>query len=476
MKKIFRLALLVVAVAVVAVSCGKGKENRNAHDSFSSFVHNNEEVMYFGSLRIGQILDKSEYTNHELIKGFIDGTLTQIKNSLNIDGSIYYSIVGASLKENPDAYIFIDIKNADSLKANLKQNGYEVTAGDKFSFFQDDDLNVGFTNNTLIAVVKSGVSDTKALLTAAFEKTHGDLSEGKVKDIISKKDDLVFAFSMQKTYKMSAAEIKSVTEEQKKTNTALLEGAFSETTLNFEKGQLAINYVNTMSDEAKKAFSVTSKDDGSMIVNELGKGAPRFAAIANFDPVKMASFISVDMMKELGKILGPDANKIFESMNYDVARFSTGKMGLAGFWTMQHAMEGHKPDMNLFVGLTEEGKKIVPELQNQLAVKFPHTDVVPAGFKAYTTEHYVGQAIDLPSAGNKLGKALFSAYFTLEDVDFDSLELEGELQALELIHSVTVDFYEDRGSLILKTTKSNENILKSAVNKAMEIVQGKMAF
>ncbi len=478
MKKIVSISFAVVVLSLFLMACGGSGKSRSLLESFSSFLNGNEAVVGFGSARLGDILSKTDYESEAKIKAVMNGPVSQLKNSINMDEPVYFALEGPFENGNPVAtYLFIEVKNADSLKANLTKNGFEVKESKSFQYLQDGDLNLAFNNNLAVALIQNDVEDPVASLGKIYDRAKGDVSTGYIADILKKKDDLVYGVSLANLYGTSNTDLEDLSAEKQKELRAMLQNSYVETGLRFEDGAIVIESKNHFSDALKsKLFFGT--DSGAKILNNLGNGKPFMGASLNIDTKKMQEFLSEyapNAMRDLSEDIGGEFEVAMTLANYDVSKIIDGKLGALIFGDIASAMgDGVTPDINFFIGLAGHGKTFGSAIREKMTEDFEVVNLTDAGIFAYSSSKNVGNAVSLPDAGNNFGKGTFNFFIDLSDVDMSSFQLDGPSKFVEMVKYVQIDYGIDGGKMTIKAREGKENILKQVFQKALNIFEDEL--
>lgn len=474
MKRFVRIAFVFVALATVVFSCGKSTEGRSTAENFSSFLNDNEAIVSFGSIRLGTILQKTEYDKEAKIKAMLGPTINQLANSLKIDEPVFFAVEGPINDANPKAtYLFLDVKNADSLKANLTTNGFEIEEGKHFSFLQDGDLSLAFNQTMAVAIVKADVDNPEDELANVFKQFKKDVSTGHVADILKKTDDVVVGANLSNLYGTSNTDLENLSEEKRKELRNMLTNSFVDLTVKFDAGALVIETKNYFSDALKAKLFLGSDSKGTL-VNNMGKGTPFMGLSMNLDAVKAQQFLTdyaPNALKDLSKELGGEFEKAMVLADFDVSKLVTGQVGILLFGDIASALDGLTPDANLFIGLAGQGKMLGNLLKERMAKDFAVVNLSDNNLIASTSANYAGNAVELPEIGKNYGKGSVNLFIDVSTIDMKEFQLDGASQFVELIQYVQFDYDINGGKLVIKAKDGKDNILKQVFQKALTIFE-----
>jgi hypothetical protein len=480
MKKIFSFSLVVITISLIFTACSGSGKSRSLIESVSSFLNGNETIIGFGSARLGEILDKTDYKSEAKINAILSEPLGQLKSSLNMEQPVYFAIEGPFIDGNPVAsYLFMEIKNQDSLKANLTKNGFELKEDKEFHYLQDGDLNLAFNETIAIAVVKSDVEDTKAALKAIFEKTKGDVSTGYIADILNKKDDLVYGASLANLYGTSNTDLEDLSPEKQKELRSMLQNSYVETGLRFEDGAIVLETKNYFSD-ALKGKLFLNKDSGAKILSNLGSGKPTIGVSLNIDTKKLQEFLNEyapNALEDLSEDIGGPFAMAMMLANNDISKLIDGRIAALVVGDATKVAEGMTPDFNFFIGFGGQGKMFGGLLKELFADRFGVIKLWgESGISAYSSSAFSENGkISLPEGAENFGKDAFNLFIDLSSVDLEEFQLDGGAKMVELVKYISANYGTEGGKVIIKARDGKENILKQAFNKALKVFEDELA-
>lgn len=477
MKKIFSISLAVAALSLVLVACG-GSKSRPLLESVSAFLNGNESIVGFGSARVGDILAKTEYDKEAKIKAFLNEPLGQLKGSINLDAPVYFAIEGPFVYGNPTAtYLFLEVKNADSLKANLVKNGFEIKDGKEFEYTVDGDMNLSFDKNLAIVLIKPNVSDAKAVFTEIRKKTQGDVSTGHIASILGKKGDVIYGASLANLYGTSNTDLQDLSADKQKELRSMLQNSFVESDLKFENGAIVLETKNYFSDALKSKLFL-NKDSGAKILDNLGNGTPRIGISLNIDTKRLQEFLNEyapNAMADLSEDIGGPFAMAMMVANNDISKLIDGRIGALIVGDAAKVAEGMTPDFNFYVGLAGQGKNFGQTIKDAISGQFAVVNLTDSGIAGFSNAQYAGKGIQLPEAAQGFGKSAFNLFVDFDGLDLTEFQLEGEAKLLELVKYVSINYDVDGGKIIIKAKDGQENALKQVFKKTMQVFEDEIA-
>lgn len=476
MKKI--IASFVLGILLVA--CSSDTSNRSVKDFFSAFLNGKTEIFAFGSAELNTILKKSDYANQPKIGAFLKSPIATLKNSLNLDNPSYYAVEGPFADGSPKAiYIFMEVKNADSLKANLTKNGFDLQKKGDMDYLQDGDMSLGIEQKLAVVVIKRETYDGSKMLAETFEKSKGDVSTGKVSEILNKKSDVVMGMSVSSLYETSNTDLKNLPKDKQTELQAMLKDSYIENLVHFDNGEVVFETKNYFSSKLKSELFFES-NASAPIVGKLGQGTPRFGFSMNLDMRKMQKFMdsySPEAMDALSEELGgPFAMAMMASGN-DLSQIFNGQFGfvMMGDPGQSDAMI---PDFNLHVGLAGKGQTLGQFAKTLFGGSFSQVDLSKDGISAYSSTQFASSPtskLNLPMGCEGFGKKSITAFLNLEGMDMSGFDLEGEAKLIELIKYATFEYDVNGGRLVLKAKNGKENVLKQSIQKIIQELEGEIA-
>lgn len=476
MKKIFGCVVL----AIVLVSCGGNKDNRALNEYVSAFLKDSKTLVAFGKADINTILNKSEYRKIPKLGVAVDNELKEFKKSLNTETPVYFALEGPFLEDGtPEtSYAFFEVVNEDSLVTKVTQMGFDLEKTEGFHYFQSGDVCMGVKNNLSILISKKEEFDGKKLLTEAFEKVRGDVSEGKVDEILAANGDIVMGVSIENLYGTSNTDLSSLSAEKQKSLKNMVKDSYVQTSLSFEKGAAVLETKNLFSQALKDKMFFKADPSGS-ILKKLGTGNPKLALAMNLDMKKLQSFLneySPNTLTELGESMGGPAAFVLASGGDDaLSQLLSGEVGIA--MVGEPTPEEGISDFNFYVGLGAQGKLFAEEAKSFLSLGMARVDLDGKGLSAYSNAAYLplpGKKLTVPSGCEVYGKKGITGFVYLDGVDLSSFEFEEEQKVTLLIKYVTFEMDENGAKVYIKAKDGKENMLKQAVDVIVEELSGKI--
>lgn len=470
-KSLFLLPLLVLFVA-----CGK-KNDLSAESALSAIIAKNDNIISFGHISPLQLLNKSGVQKLPKINLLVGAQIALWEKGIDLERPIYYAVEGLNVAQDMTTYAVLNIKNKDSLNDVIAEMGYTLEKHADFMYYQENDVTFGYDDHILIMLVKKGDYDGKTLLAQTFETAKGDLSEGKVADILATEGDLVSGMSIERIFKQSNPLIGTLTEKQKNELSELTNDGFIQSALTFENGEMRWTSKNLYSDELKDRF-YTEKGPISGVKNRLKGGNVWMGLALNIDMKKTNDFINEfapNFFKEIAKNLSSEAKLLMLSLgDKALSKLLSGEFAVVKTGNATRTLDMTQ-NFSGFIGNGSD-KSLLPMIMDIAAQKnyvFKNlTEKVQftnrPGYVAFKAkEDNDNRPVKLPAFATNFGKS--SIYFF---VDFKEMtkqfELPNELQIMTILDYALVDGTRDETIMVIKAKDPNKNILQQIADFYMK--------
>lgn len=461
--------LLFSSVILLLFSCGNDK-NRSIQDQVSSFLNENDSIVLFGKVDFNQILNKTGYKEIPKFGTLISSVIGEFQGVINTNEPIYFSVNGPfELDGTPETfYGFLSVKNADSLVEVLTQKGYDFDKKGEMHFSQFDDVSLGILNHTAIIVSKKNDYDGLKYIQDAFDKTNGDLSKGKVDQILHTKADILVGYSLKNTYKTSNTKIEKLSNDLKAEVEEMVDDSYGQISFHFENGEARIKMKNYFSDKLKEHLFF-NEDNQAQIIDKLGQGDARIGISMNIDMKKLQSFMNKyapGAIDEIGKMIGGPAQMALMMGGDDaLAGLLSGEIGFVMFGEPDEN-GATEPNFNTYVGLGKKGKSIAQMASSFLEQSDMKTVINDKGIACFSSSVYEpnGGKLKLPVGCQSFGKKALTGFINVDGMDMSSFHFSEGAKIIEIIKYISFEFDENGGEVIIKAKKENVNILKQSVD------------
>ena len=476
MKKI----LFLLPAILILISCGK-KDNRPMNEYVSAFLKDNKKVVAFGKVDLNGILEKADYKNVPKLGLVIKKEIEGMEQELNTEAPLYFALEGPFAQDGtPETtYLFMEVKDADSLEANIISRGYDVEKKGDLCFHASGDVAFGFKNNLLVLVSKKTEFDGEQLTKDAFDKVTGDPATGKIDEILSGKTDMVMGMNIENLYGTSNTDLNDLSKEKQEQIRNMVKDSYVLSTLDFQKGAAVFETKNLFSKELSDRMFFKN-DAGASIISFLGTGNPRMGLSANLDMKKMQKFLddfSPNAMKELAETIGGPAQfALMAGGDEALSNLFSGRLGAV---MVGEALAGGSmtPDFNFFIGLNKDGMTMAETFKAFLQAGMAQVNLNDKGLAAYSNPAYVPQAgekLKIPSGCEIFGKKGMTVFLYLDGLDMSQFDFEGEEKLIHLLKYATFEMDNSGSRLYLKAKDDEENVMKQMVKLLYEELEDKI--
>ncbi|MFA7273388.1 MAG: hypothetical protein WC044_05935 [Crocinitomicaceae bacterium] len=454
-----------VFVVLFLSSCSSDTDDRNVEENASAFVQANNKVVFFGSIDLKSILNKAEYKAVPKFGGIIQGELKNIESGLNLDAKVYYAIEGPMDPNNlGTVYLFAEVKNADSLKLQLTQRGYDLESDDDIDYFQSGDVAVGIKGKLALMMVKKGGFEVKTAIADAMELTTGKTLTGTAAKLIAEKSDISLNLHLYNNYISNEALLPKLAKDKKAQMEEMMKESFSQANIYFEEGQLRMAMKNHFSASLLKR-TMLQTDEQAMIRENIGSGEPKIAMSMNLDMVKLQTWMDDYAPGVLDKLI-ENAGPMQMAMMMAGGKLSNLMSGKLGFAMYGNPTAGSMvPDFAFYMGFGPQGKPMAEMAQNFLSGGTMKLDIDERGVSGISSDAYKsvpGSAIKVPVGCETFGKTAFSGFANLENMDMAGFELKGGAKLVELVKYVNFTFDVNGGEILVKLKDPKTNVLKQS--------------
>lgn len=463
----FKQIIPFIAAFFLLIACG-GKNNRPIKESVSAFMHENSNVVAFGSIDYDAILNKAEYKKIPKFGKILESEFARLGNSLNTESPVYVVMEGPfDSNGNPmTTYAFVDVKNQDSLVERIGAAGMFVEEDGDMKFTSNEDVAIGTKGNLAVVVIQEKEYDAKAVLSDVFKKVRGDVSEGKTNELLNTKGDFVINAHLENLYGTSNTSLENLDASKKESIKKMTQGSFVQTTMNFEKGQLAIRTKNFFAPELKKRMFL-KKDPSAKVISNLGTGKVRVGIAANVDVLKVERLMD-DFAPELKRnFLSGSSEVALAAMMLGDNPLTNLLSGVAGLAVVgdPNVMMGFIPDVSFNVGIGKKGRPLFELWASEKGGdRFKYT-ITDTDLKGGSPNAGAGStSLTIPACGKDFGKFGITGFVDLEGLEIESFGLPRAYKAANIVKNITFKMDNDGGEFIIRSTNPSQNILKQVID------------
>lgn len=482
-------SLFIIALTGISLftSCSGDADNRNAGEYLSAYMKDNKKVVAFGKIDVDQILEKADYKNIPKANVLLMGEIKQYRNALEMSQGVHFAIEGPLDRNgNPSQVIAImRIKQPDSLVNKIASLGLMLQESGDMQYVKDGDVSIGVGENLAVFMVRPGDYDPKKSLGEIMDKCEGELSGGKVDEIIKQKGDITFGLSFENAYVTSNTSLGKLDAAKKKELEALVSDSYLRGSISFNAGEAVFETENMFSNELMNRMPL--KEDASGTVrSKLGSGKTRVGLAVNADVKKMETFLmdfSNDYQRELRNF---NFISMFSSGKSDnsLAKLWNGIFGLVAVGDIKPGEGGLIPEVNFHMGLGEDGKETSKNLMARIPGADPNGGTVVFNgitFKVSDTEingssvknAYSGK-LDIPSFADNFGKKGVSGFVDLSGLDLKSMDLEDGAKSLYAVEYIVFEIDNKSSKMIIRGKDAKRNILKQIADVYIDEIKANL--
>lgn len=482
MSKLHQISYLFffVFIAVLTGCSGNDKGAIDLEETTSKFIAGNGNIVFFGKADLKGMLDKTNYKQKdEKVDTLITSELIMLERALNLKQSVYYAVEGPLAEDGTPVatYLFMEATSDTALISELERRGYPVDETKDFTYTEDGDFAMGIKDQLVFAVVKNGQSEAKKDLSKMRKELKGDVSGGKVDEILAKDADIVIGTSLQKLYETSSTDLEKLDKDKKSELTAMVADSYIETTFKFDKGMAVVEAKNLFSEPLMAIMPFKTDDSGELLAKiNKGSGTPIAGFAMDMDVSKMEKFVNSYSPETI--------EAVFQS--FGLAGNMFGGLPVASMVTTGQAigiftadMENNAMHANAFVGLSKLGSDIGKDQLDRTGVTEyfqleQDKDGLRASFTFGMGENDKSKTLELPAECKDFGKKGIMAFLYLNEVNMEDFGMFGSFEMLEDVEYVVFNADNEGAKLVIKSKKEDVNILENSTDIVMEIFQDKV--
>lgn len=466
-------------------ACSDNEVKREMDEYLSAYLNDNKEVVAFGKAHINTILEKADYASVDMLNVILGSEIDKYDEFLDAKGAVYYAAHGPLKKDgSPEKVVlFVRVKDKEKLKTHLQsQMSFDLNEAEGFNYTTSGDMALGFKQHLAVIVLQAKNPNAVKSLDDAFSRTEGELSKGKVAELIkSGIGDIQMGVSLANLYGTASGDLKNAPKAKQQELEKMLKDGYVKTSVRFEDGKAVIELKNLFSKELESRMFLAGNEQAP-ILKELGAGTPRMGFSLNMD---------VKKMEDLANELSPNSINKGLGNQYLLVKLATGARELSDLWDGKigfvmfgepDASGAFTPEINAYMGVREKGQKALNQLEEvggapQLPGMKPFT-IQENGISVLSKPAADGKSLTLPRGAENFGKSGINFFLNLEGLNPNDVAEMFDMEELKIILKVAkfVSFEYDNsgGKLIITAKDGKENVLKQALNEAVKELSGKM--
>jgi hypothetical protein len=248
LKKISFFAL----AALVFVGCNSKEENkenkRNFKDSAYAFINSQPNVVGYGRLDLGAIMDEGNIEQVGIFQLFAAETYEGLKKQIDLNTPVYIAATTTEGHSDLTVYSMFKLKDEKSLTKFWTESGYEFEKHKGVSYTEDEGMIIAAKDNVAMLIMIPGDFNAKKVVSKAYASAEGKVASGEMKKRLEAKGDFVMH--------MSADELKA----NDRSFAMVPNGTELDFKMNFEKGEMVFESQLNQFDKLKGLLGVEKSD------------------------------------------------------------------------------------------------------------------------------------------------------------------------------------------------------------------------
>lgn len=480
-----KFLLPILTATLFLTSCGSSIDKNSFEGRVASVISAHDGVNMALSMDMKSIIDKSGIKDGAIPEQYlatIQPFMDALTESINLDKQVFMVPIIDATNPSNNGFIFLfDVKDADRLKKEFKEMGLNIKSKGDLEYDARENEAAGiFKGQTGFVVMMSGYS---VKLDDAFMTSLGkSLGAGKtvdgVVDFVNLKADMTLFSTGDKPQIQQKTGVKELDE-------------WMNTIAELSKGTYAIGQMSFNNQDAVMSFDMTygknMKKHMPMMRDKISQEAQ---SVVISDETIMAFAFNMNFEKLMDFLIDRLDQKTKDELNKNlgmVGGLEKFKKLITGEMAFSISTGEEEPKVNFFLGVGD--KKQVQSLLNSFGF-FLNLKKSGDGYQmenGYLTINDKGAFLGMSKAdvekmkSNKNGKIRamgdfkFGATSYCAFVDFKMLSkieaIEEMAGAWKDLDYATMEMTEKGMKMVVKSTKSNQNILRTMIEAVMESIR-----
>jgi len=454
-----RLFLHIIAYIFIIfglTTCKTGREKRSLQEKVECFISQSTTVATFGKVKVDPILSLSQYEQVPLLSALVNGSLNPFRVALNLDKPIYYT---AQEKKSDtelvsENYVFVEVKNKDSLQAVLTKKGFQFEDTLTLSYVENERFHLVFDEYVAVIVPQN---ESKGLnietFVDVFEKMNNGVGKNaEIRDILNQKENFIMGFHVANLYRSATNVLTAETKERQVALEQLLENNFIETAFSFEKGRLVVKIKNHFSNNVREKLFFNAPNSQKTL-QYVACADPILGLSANVDTRKILELLEEYLPNNLEKWndeinLPFPLTRLLKTLNGQIALMSCNTALL---------------DTKIFVGADNSAKQLLSSFGWILGFIFEDIKMVEDGILFNAQAEGKNKTPVKQSLNSKLGTKTFDVFMDVSRIN----ELNKQ-QYWSEINSIEVHYDGKGGGIIVETKNKEDNFLKQTLQESLK--------
>jgi hypothetical protein len=470
-----------ILTAAILISCGKSIDKNTLEGRVASFVSLQEGVYMAVSMDLKNIIEKSGIKDGAIPEQYLSTItpyLDALYKSINLEKQVYMMPnVNTSNLEKSDFVLMFEVGDLNTLKKEIKEFGVNLKKKGDLEYGLKGQFAFGvYKGETAFFVFKdNGTIEEKDLIAYGQNMSEGKTIDGVV-DFVTQKSDIVAYYTGDKMSNVNFGDFAPELKEMSAKMTKLYEGTYWIAHVDFQDQEaimeMSINMGKNLKKYAPFLASSLTEDSKSIVVSENTIMA--FAMHANMDKIiamildQMDDKTKDEVNKQLALLGGTEKFKQLLSGEFAFAMVAkeepifTAFVGVGDQKQVKSLLDG----FGFFLGLKKKGDIYEMDdaqlMFNEKGLLYAANAELMGQIKAKKS----AKIRDM--AGFKFGASPISMF-----VDFKAMSKLKDIEEFNLVYNVFDFMYfemnEKGGKGRIKSVKSNQNILRTLVEAALEL-------
>lgn len=496
MKKLYFLSLTLFFIIITSCS---SEPKRALSTTVSNFIDSNDKVSAYGYFNFLAIKGKAHLSLVPTIGEFVNNQIEAIENAVELTDKVYYAAEGPfDQKGIPRfSYLFMSVKNQDSLKASFSQMGFYFEEENGVMISSDLGLAIAYDEHTLTLVYNDINENSKDKLLSAISSYDKKIKSNKTKEVLSQTTDLLCIGKMDNLYKLASANNLKMNSVAKKSLRKITKNAQVILNLDFENGELngTLNYSDLSENTDRQLFN---EELNTEMLDYLSSENPIAAMVTSLNIENINDLFEIivsseSQFKNIAK--NPYLKMLLPLAEGDMSNLLNGDVGVVMSYSDSNDVMGFAniPNNNVYLGLGDNPQNF-RELLETYAVENTELKLeedlflLESGllmiedealvFQSGITEKAelkLNQSIELEEM-ESLGKEPFSLFLNLKHYSksrFDSPRNSQE-QLLFLTDFAKIQANNEALNFSISLKNREDNVLRQVVQVYEEVLKKNM--
>lgn len=477
-----RLSALILFTSIILISCGKSIDKNSLEGRTASFISDYAGVNLAMSFDVNKILDKSGIRDGaipaqclETIQPFIDA----LQESVNLEKQVFFiPFIDFSDADNSGGLILFDVKDLDRLKKEFKEMGFNLTKKDHTEFGISGPESAGiFKEQTgFIVFMDSGSNMNESVIKNIAQSLDAGKTVDGVVDFVNMNSDMAMFYTGDKTQvieKTGVAELDALSAKM----SDLTRGTYWIGEMVFKDQEAVMTVDITFGKNMKQYLPLLSeglsKEAQAVLVNESAFAA--FAVSAHFEKIvdMLVSNLDAQARESLDKnmsMLGGlekfremfSGELSFSMAPGDEMPIISGFMGINDKKQLKSLLDG----FGFFLGLKKNGDGYK---MDDNFLQFSEKGLLFAMNQQNLKDMQNGKMLKTRKLGGfQFGAAPVSLFLDMKQMTKIS-GMEEFADVIQNFDYLTFEMSNNQGKMIIKSTKNNQNILRTLVEGFIEM-------